>query len=498
MSIAIISSPDKWSSVYRPIRFTLRSDRLPNARAGESFIPILSITQDATGVRVLIATQFGTTDLQRGEAITIANTTNGLYVGQYRVLQTGTSAGNLFAYIDTAYVGDDFGGTASRYYDDLTAVVTVQFLHTLTQVTFNLRPVNDEFVLDMADAAARQFKRLFDTLEPSLTWGSNSDSRTSIAQEYVVNAYERWTSWTDGIPSVSDSRLEEGGAPSLKGFRAVNMVQPYHKEEASGINVDWSTDIGTVFPMQGGQTLRRFLTWSRHQDRKASDDDTFFVSFLCEPAQARQLRVFITTYAENGTAITSVSTALFDAYLANTVAVGPDVIPPGTINAFTAYYTVRILDVGGNVLSEELRINMDRECGEVNRRVWWRNKLGGLDQYTFKGRETEQVGVDRDNLRRLSPDLISARFTGTWRDRTHMAKPIRRKRLSTSLIPVDSVRYLAEDCFESADHATIVRAGWWTNMVLDAGDSAPYGTANINQRIVLDYAYGMDNLSQYA
>jgi hypothetical protein len=57
---------------------------------------------------------------------------------------------------------------------------------------------------------------------------------------------------------------------------------------------------------------------------------------------------------------------------------------------------------------------------------------------------------------------------------------------------------LAEDCFESADHATIVRAGWWTNMVLDAGDSAPYGTANINQRIILDYAYGMDNLSQYA
>jgi hypothetical protein len=35
-------------------------------------------------------------------------------------------------------------------------------------------------------------------------------------------------------------------------------------------------------------------------------------------------------------------------------------------------------------------------------------------------------------------------------------------------------------------------------MVLDAGDSAPYGTANINQRIILDYAYGMDNLSQYA
>lgn len=495
MPITISSQPDKWSSAYRPIRFVFGSDLLPNGNVGDVNIPILSITEDAYGTRVTIASQFITSVLSAGETLLIQGT--GSYDGTHRVTSTFESGGQLIAYIATPWIGDVTVGTASRYYQGLQVVVEATFANTGRTVTFDLSPDEDDrFTIDLSECAARQFDRIFDDVPQSLGWDTIHDSTPSIATEYDLKIYERWILWEEGQPTQADSSKV---ATLLKGFRAINCVHPYHKEEDTGINVDWATNLTDILPLFANVTGRRFLTWSRASDRLASESDDFFVSFLAETnTPLGTVRAFVTTYAANGTPIGVVGTGEMPVGIANTINVGPSVIPSGTITSSVDYYTVRIIARNGVELTEALRINIDRTCSEADRRVHWRNKLGGIDQFTMRGREFEDDLVDREGLRRVNGRLADSPFLGTWSRRTHRTDPTRRHILTSALLPARTVRYLNEDCFESADHAIVIRDGWWTNLVIESADSARISTTNDNQRFVLSYSYGMDNLSQRA
>lgn len=496
MAIGIASQPDKWSSVYRPIAFSFRSDLHPNATLGDVNIPILDITEDVYGVRVRIASQFASSDLSPGESIRIDATDNGLYIGQFRVTNAYESAGNLIAYIATEYVGDETGGNASRFYSGLQVVAEVQYGATGNIVTYYLDPSNDDlFYVNIEESASRQFERVFDDIPATTEWDTIVDSTASIAMEYAVNVYERWVQWVDGQPTVVDNLKE---STKIKGFRAVNCVHPYHKEEAGSVTFGWDDNLYPTFVTAGGSTGARFLTWSRQQDRKTGLDDPFFVSFLCEKdTNISTVSVFITTYAANGTPIGVLDSGQLTAYHANTINVSPSGFT-SIINDFVDYFTVRILNRDGSVLTEALRVNIDRKCGEANRRLYWRNKLGGIDQYTMKGREVQLPTVGRSTLKRTNGRLLSDAPNGTWMNRTHYSEPTRRHILTSELIPVATMQWLNDDCFESADIATLVADDYWTNIVPISTDGSPVSTTNDNGRFMLEYYYGMDNRSQRA
>lgn len=497
MAISIGAQPDKWSSVYRPIEFAFRSDLYPNVTLGDTSIPIIDITQDAYGVRVRISAQLFTAPLSVGESISITGTDYGYYEGAYRVTSTYESGGLLIAYIAATYIGEDYNGTAGRFYPDLNVVVKVTYSASGETVTYYLDKDADDdlFKVNIEDASARQFIRVFDQVAADTPWATVVDSDASIAQEYTIQVYERWTQWEDGAPSVVDNSKD---AQKIKGFRAVNCVHPYHKDEDGVVTFDWSDNLQDAFVLSNGSTGARFLTWSRQQDRKAALGDPLFVSFLCEmQSPITTVSVFVTTYAASGTPIGVLDSGQLDASFANTVNVGPSGFL-SIINEFVDYYTVRILDRNGSVLTEALRVNIDRTCAEVNRRIYWRNKLGGIDQYTMKGRETEFPSVARSTLRRTNGRLMARDSTGTWMERTHMAEPVRRHVLTSELIGTRTLKWLNDDAFESSDIATIVSTPMWTNMVPLSVDGQPTSTRNDNARFIIEYYYGMDNRSQRA
>lgn len=502
MAITISDTPDKWSSAYRPIEFIFISDKQPNATPGEVDIPVLFIQQSALGVFVTISAQFSTRDLQIGEAIKISNTDNGLYVGTFRVLNAFVSSGVLVAYIDTEYVGDETGGLASRTYDNLRLVADVLFAGGIISFPLQANEL-DQFILNVQDAAARRFIRTFDEVPVGLGWGVSQDSNLSICQPYAINVREQYTFWENGVPLNSDDVGERAasGSTKIKGYSAVNCIHPYHKEFNGSVVMDWDSDLHDIFVMQGLVSGTRFLTWASRTTQKVGVDDDFYLSYLTERATGfTEVRAFITTYFHDGTPLGVVATDPMAFSLANTINVGPSVIPPGTITNFVSYYTVVLLDPLGNTISETMRLNIDRDCAEIARRIYWRNKMGGIDQYTMKGREVEVSRASRQSISRnyMPVPTVTSQFYGSWMQRGVRVDPTRGHLVTSELIRVDILRWLNEDCFESADHSTVVRDGWWTPVVVTSTESIPASTNNVNQRFILEYFYGVDNLSQRA
>ena len=502
MAITISDTPDKWSSAYRPIEFIFISDKQPNATPGEVDIPVLFINQSALGVFVTISAQFSTRDLQIGEAIKISATDNGLYVGTFRVLNAFVSSGVLVAYIDTEYVGDETGGLASRTYDNLRLVADVSFIGGTTSFPLQVNSTS-KFILNVQDLAARQFIRTFDEMPPGIGWNTLQNTDLSICQAYAINVREQYTFWENGVPSNSDDigeRADAGGA-KIKGYNAVNCIHPYHKELNGSVVMDWDSDLHDTHVMTSAGEGTRFLTWASRTTQKVGLDDDFYLSFLVERATGfTTVRAFITTYFHDGTPLGVVSTDPLTFSLCGTVNVGPSVIPPGTITNFVSYYTVVLLDPLGNVISETMRLNIDRDCAEIARRIYWRNKMGGIDQYTMKGREVEVSRASRQSISRnyMPVPTVTSQFYGSWMQRGVRVDPTRGHLVTSELIRVDVLRWLNEDCFESADHSTVVREGWWTPVVLTSTESIPVSTNNVNQRFILEYFYGVDNLSQRA
>lgn len=502
MAITISDTPDVWSSAYRPIEFIFITDKLRNATPGEVDIPILFINQSALGVFVTISSQFSTRDLQIGEALRITSTDNGLYVGTFRVLNAFVSSGVLVAYIDTEYVGDETGGLASRTYDNLRLVADVAFASGTTSFPLQANELN-QFVLNLQDIAARQFIRTFDEMAPGLAWGTLQNTDLSICQAYGINVREQYTFWENGVPYNSDDIGERAGAgdTKVKGYFAVDCIHPYHKEEDGAVVMDWDSNIKNLFIMADGLSGVRFLTWASRTTQKVGLDDDFYLSFLLQRSTPfTTVRAFITTYFHDGSTIGTVATDPMTFSLAGTINVGPSVIPDGVITSFVSYYTVVLLDALGNIISEAMRLNIDRDCAEIARRIYWRNKMGGIDQYTMKGREVEVSRASRQSISRnyMPVPTVTSQFYGSWMQRGVRVDPNRGHFVTSELIRVDVLQWLNEDCFESADHSTVVRDGWWTPIVVTSTESMPVSTNNVNQRFILEYFYGVDNLSQRA
>lgn len=495
MPIGVVSQPTKWSSAYRPTEFLFASDRLPNTTLGDVNIAIISIAADSLGVRVIIASQFTTGDLQAGETILIQGTGLGLYDGRYRVRSAAVSGANLIAYIDTPDAGADGGGTASRTYDGLVLAGTVDFEGSGNVVEFELKPDannNHFFTLNVQDMAARQFERVFDEVQPALAFGAVGNGDRCIAQGFTVRVWERFTYWQNGTPRTVDDRKDT--EVKMAGFITVNMIHPYHKSEA--FTMDWGTDIGTVFPMGAGSGPMRMLSWGSRTEQMVTNGEDFYISVLLRTEFENSFTIAVFPYNGNSQIMTLQAQIIgtLPRYAA-VFNVGPSVL---TVLSGADRYKVRILDRSGQDIMEPLTL-LYTPCiqSEANRRVWWRNKLGGLDQYTFRGREMDIPAVSRESISRVhNPIPSSSRYIGGWNERGYRVEPVRSKVITTLLIHGDEARWLKQDCFESADHATVVRAGWWTPMVVEDNEAQSTGTDGIARRFALNFHYGVDNASQ--
>lgn len=499
MPIAVVSEPTRWSSCYRPIVFELSSDKFPNATLGEVGIAIDTITQDVLD-RVVLRnfTPFGTYDLSAGDTIEISATDNGRYLGNWRVLSvTSLGGGILDCVIDAPYEGNETGGFVARLYPDLRIACAVTFPEFGRTVEIELRPdENYRFFAHVEDICARQFDSIFDHITPGGVIGLAGSGDKCIATGFDVTFTERYTKWVAGVPTVTE---ETSDAVKIRGFRAVNMVHPYYRN-GEGPDMDWSTDIGTVFPMGAttGSSTRPALTYASRTEQVVEAGDSFYIAVLCDGTAENNWILSATSYFDGSPV--SIQTTLITQLprYAAVFAIGPAQLP-GLLTGMDSYL-IRILNRNGQDILEPFFVKY-QACiqSEVSRRIWWQNKLGGIDQCTFRGRETERPTATRETVTRLSnPVPVASDYRGGWMERVSRVVPTRTKTISSEFKSALESRWLTEDCFESHDHALNEKKGWWTRIVMESTDAVPFGTDRVAQRFAFDYHRGVDNMSQRA
>ena len=156
----------------------------------------------------------------------------------------------------------------------------------------------------------------------------------------------------------------------------------------------------------------------------------------------------VSAYQQDGTFITSEAYELSSTPdYAGLINVGPAVVS-STLNSLTAYYLMTLRNRNDSFISETFRLNYDQKCGEVQKRMHWQNKLGGIDQFTFVGRERELSSVEREEV---STSYIQRTSTLGFNRRTYRSNIQRSHLLSSDQLKPNVLGWLAEDMFESAD-----------------------------------------------
>lgn len=499
MSLSLISAPERWTSAYRPMEFAFRSTLFDMSDPGDR-ADIIDITQNALGETVLTTLQnFATGDAQVGNLIRITGTQFGVYDGEHRIRRIVSTFPELRVAISATYTIDDTGGTVYRLYDGLRTGVEVRFTANTNVVSFTVQPDADGiFTVNIADACARQFISPFNEAfigAPNIYLSADR----SIAMGYTVTAFERYIQWTDGTPTVVE--LRKPFQLDLFGYRVVNSCHPYHHEQfGGGIDMDWqSTYDDYVFTQTA--TGREFLTWGDRTTQKVKAGENFYLAMLWDAnGQTAGTDFVVSTYTQAGAFIASQSFPLDDApQFAALLNVGPAAIG-SLLNDNVDYYLVGVRNRNDAFISETFKLFYDKTCGEVSRRFYWQNKLGGIDQFTFNGREKEFVSTAREEV---SASYIPLNSTQGFNRRTYRTNVERARTISSDLLKQEVLGWLAEDLFESSDVRTFVNTRartphtWWTPVIILTNEAPHRNTDNQMRRMIFDYSLGVDNRSQF-
>jgi hypothetical protein len=201
------------------------------------------------------------------------------------------------------------------------------------------------------------------------------------------------------------------------------------------------------------------------------------------------IRVFNIT----GSSPTLVGSTSVDAGV--TAAFGVGVGPANLAGTFTlpAKYRVFVSNVGEVGLSEFVDITVESKCTENRRSFAWLNKLGGVDQYTFTGREIGTSKTKRATVKK--PYSTGTGFD--FQERTYRSEPDRFRTVSTAPLRREFRRWLAEDLCETANGIVDVY-GRWCPCIIVSSDARAFSTGPGMPPLTIEYKAGVDNLSQQA
>lgn len=87
----------------------------------------------------------------------------------------------------------------------------------------------------------------------------------------------------------------------------------------------------------------------------------------------------------------------------NIAALGGSPSPTQPIIDFNvSYYTLQLLNISGDPLSETKRFDIDNRCSPYsNNRIWWLNRLGEFDSYQFNLISSKSLSIIRNEFNKL-------------------------------------------------------------------------------------------------
>lgn len=508
MSATLTTEPVSPASAYRPLWFEVtRTDPTTSrvifirpATAGD----VAALGNGLVEGDILMQHQAWSGSVPGVVGQTVHLVAAGAYTGLTpAILSAFTVAGSLYVVLDCADLGDydpspGFGSARIwlngytvwaevRIYTDPTGAPQVAYMRGTPDVdgvtAFNVAPVvRDYFDADPENPLFPQY-----VIPWSGTLCKHAHGLTALF--YQVKFVELWDPpgdpvaqdpWTDGTVVSDDTEHRV----------AVNAIHPYHSDL-----ITWETAGMGAF--QASTAPGKLLTYAPRLLTLA-DTDSFRIHMLTNPASgyltpSYLLRVFTVNADLSLTFLGAQAIDVgSDPVAAFSVAVGPaDLAAFFTV---PARYRAYVSNDNGNVLSEYVEVIVDTTCKEVRRPVAWLSPLGGVDLYTFTGREIEQAGASRTTVRKPMG-------TGTgydWTERGHNTNPSTGYTLSTAPIHHLVRAWIARGLGQSSTTALKLSATQVTPIVLTSGALVSANTGGIYKPLTIEYRRGTDNEAQQA
>lgn len=270
---------------------------------------------------------------------------------------------------------------------------------------------------------------------------------------------------------------------------AVNAIHPYYSSLTT-----WETDDLEDFLMDDAETGRLFLTNAPRSLTLASSD-YFRLFFLVPDPYNGRVTIRVNTMV-NGTPTGELVAEEVDfgtETAAICIAVGPaDLTAFGEV--VPTNYRVFVSNEGGDQLSEYFYFEVDTKCREVRRPMAALNSLGGVDLFTFTGRE-----ITTDRGKRGSITKPFGEGTGyDYTERVYRNDPSTIYNLSSAPQRSEVRQWLTRLFIRSANVVTRLSSTQAAPVILVTEAAQGHTTAGSYKPLTIEYRLGTDGMAQRA
>jgi len=512
VAVYLNSQPVDYIAAYKPMLCGYRSNKFPvNLTPGTSNLPISSIAKPAAPELaaypalepndVVVQYTAAAGSIRLGMLITIKDTDEGAYVGNYRVIKFLFDG---YVVIDAAYTEDDSGGTLSRYFERYTMIAEVRF-SGLTKAVFMDFKSDDkaDFIVDLRDIAQRGFKDLLsdENMRPGLTTPVIVEADGLITQTYSIAVWEGYMEPdTTGINRFVEFRKEEEVV--LLNKICVNAVQPYHETTIQGnVTLAWQQDLVPYLVNYDttGRDEARFLTYAPEKGQVVRMEDDVFLAFLWN-GDSRPFRLVVRTYDKDGTIIDTTQTFHTPPIRSGVLRCGP-VNLGAVITDETHTYSVEFTQdeeiVINTPITNRYTFAVDRKCVEQSIRPTALNPLGGADGITINVRENDGIQVERSTVSK--PDMAvdySPTWTGDYNRRTWAIQMAKTYEANSEPQTAEIRKWFGESIFPSPDVRIEIKPGMWTPVIITTRTLNTF-TSELRPGVIrFGFVLGVDNVRQ--
>lgn len=501
MAATLITEPTSPASCYRPLQFAIERDDPAVNLIDEVFIADASdVSTIGNGLEVGDVVVKYSTTINGSVSIAVdqtilLDTDCGPYAGVHHVTNEFTYSGSDYAVIDATDEGDftpamSEGGMRiwlDNYTIHFRILIYTDPLGEPQVVDLKGQPDDDGLTYFRPDLHIRDYfsHRIEDFIGAVDGGGFVQNAHGVTALFYRIHIAEVYDVPGEDAPDPFDGEhdVEVDDTESADSFRvAVNAVHPY----ASSL-LDWSS--AGMGSFVAGSSSRKFLT-NMPRTITLRRGDHFRLFILSDAENAYEVSNMEVRFAIAGVGADQETVELDDITSAFAVACGPADIA-GMFSTEPTQYAVLLRTPGGTVLSETITIKVDDHCSENERTFGFLNKLGGVDQYTFAGREISTSRTKRASVRKMYGPGTGFDYT----ERPYRAEPERTAVVSTKPVPREVHKWLGQDFSESANTVAVVEDRVCACVLLTS-DVVSGNTGPMLKPFTVEYRLGVDNLSQ--
>ena len=416
MALTVVNRPDSYSAAYLPVEYKFTSDLSPNSVAGESNSTASLRGTSFSGADVLVNTSTQPLPLIVGDFVYIENA--GEYNGVHRVssILSGLAGVSVTEfYIDTPVVTEEIvipflnnvikiAAEVSKYYNNYNAVADVYIGGSFVVRLRKKRDFNDEFIFDLSSIIQEYLG------SDLLTLGTTTTSTTvDLSKEVYIQYAEEYDTISNGIATLTLTAFTDD---STNTFTAVNSTIPYVFMNDFSIS-STNYNLSDYYAANALFTSASAYNWlTRQPDVRIGSNDSYQMSFINATQTyngspnpiAVDLDLVLKTYDSQGALLATDIIVLDTDTTTNLEGVYNVPVGPANLSAYitsnVAKYEVRAR-IDGFTLANYKTFIIEDDCNRILRRFEWVNSLGGIDSFTFKGKEVRDIDIEKQTFKRI-------------------------------------------------------------------------------------------------